>query len=153
MAITAIQLDNWAERTLVNGFQMNSMVQLDGAGVPDALAHGRELRVAVFETANFAVHMKYAIDCFQICMALGTGLIAGGGNVDASAVLAMTCHTPEGFCLGFVMDGAIVTGEACAVGCLREKSAGGLQMASRAIFFENGVRRREAAAAVNARVF
>jgi len=31
MAITAIQLDNWAERTLVNGFQMNSMVQLDGA--------------------------------------------------------------------------------------------------------------------------
>jgi len=68
-------------------------------------------------------------------------------------VLAMTCHTPEGFCLGFVMDGAIVTGEACAVGCLREKSAGGLQMASRAIFFENGVRRREAAAAVNARVF
>jgi len=31
---------------------MNSMVQLDGAWVPDALAHGRELRVAVFETAN-----------------------------------------------------------------------------------------------------
>lgn len=130
MAITAIQQDNWAERTLVNGFHMNRMVQLDGAWVPDALAHGSEFRVAVFETANFTVHMKYAIDCFQICMALGTGLIAGGGDVDASLVLAVTCHTLEGYCLGFVMDGAVVAGEACAVGGLRGKSASGLQMAS-----------------------
>jgi len=83
--------------------------------------------------------MKYAIDCFQICMALRHRMIAGVGMSMRPRARYDMSHT-RGFLFGFVMDGAIVTGEACAVGCLRRKSAGGLQMASRAIFFENGVR-------------
>jgi len=69
-----------------------------GSRTPSRMA--AKLRVTVFETANFAVHMKYAIDCFQICMALGTGLIAGGGNVDGPRARYDMSHT-RGFLFGF----------------------------------------------------
>jgi len=85
-------------------------------------------------------------------MAFSAGPIAGRAYVYATVVFAVAGGAFQAFDLIGVMDRAIVATQARSVGGLCGKPAGLPHMACRALVFEDGVRQRHPAAAIDARI-
>jgi len=108
--------------------------------------------MVVRETANMP---RIIVSCQlwpQIRMAFRAGQITGGGNVDAAAVLDVTCRASRRRNLRKMMSRPVMAIKAGAVGRLRGKRPGLQNVAGRAFFFENGVGFGHPAARVNAMV-
>ena len=86
-------------------------------------------------------------------MAFGAGLAAGGGNVDAATMFGVAGGAGQGVRLRRVVDGAVVTGKATAVGGFCGEDAGLLQVAGRAFLFKDGVGGAHASAGIDAGIF
>jgi hypothetical protein len=109
--------------------------------------------MSLLETANVIRDTVPAERRVQISMTFGASLIARGGNIDSAAMLTVANCACDGFCCASVVIGAVVAGEASRVCDVSGELASLPQVADRAFFFEDSVRPRESAAAVNPRVF
>ena len=156
MAVATFKLNVWTIRSATDRLHVNRVVQLDCARITrgDARdeAQRADFRMAVLETSNVRCEPRRAIPGLQVGVAFGASLIVGSGDVFAAAVFRVACSAPRSWRLGSVMYGAVMAVEASVVGSFHRIHAGLLHVTGGALFFENGVRFGQAAAAVNARV-
>ena len=94
MAVAAFEINDWPGGAPANGFQMDSVIESDRAGIARGGsgngAQRSELRMVVFEANNVILVLGAGTFASQIAMALRARLVAGGGKVDAAAMLGVT---------------------------------------------------------------
>src|SRR5712692_4276901 len=157
MAVATFELNGRTVWFTANRLHVNGVIQLDRTGVACGDARNGtqrgELRMAALEASDVKCVVRSAGACPQVAVAFSASLIAGGGDILAAAVFRVARFAGRSRRLRGVVYGPVVAGEASVVGSLRRKCASLLRVTGSAFFFEDGVRFREVAAAVNARVF
>lgn len=155
MAIGADELDDGAVGTTADGLHVEIVIEFDGARVGRFGANESDFGVAVLQGADVrGVGRGAAGSGAQVRVAFGASFIACGGDVDASAMLAMAGGAVGhgGGDLVRVVDGAVVAGFACAIHRFGGKLAGGLKVADFTLFFEDGVGGAHASTGEDARI-
>jgi len=94
MAVTTFEIDDWTGGPSANGFQMDRVIEFDRAGIACGdcghRAQRGEFRMVVFEAENVILVLGVGTFGVKIAMARRTRLVAGGGKIDAAAVLGVT---------------------------------------------------------------
>src|SRR5277367_4999094 len=109
--------------------------------------------MAIAETENGVGVVAGTAVGFEIGVALGAILIAGGQNVDATVVFGVALGAGDVFRGDVMVDGAVMATEAGRVFGFFGEGVGGFYMASGAVVGEDSVSFGHFAAAVDASVF
>jgi len=165
VAVPALQLDVRTVRSAPDWSHMNGMIKPDAAriavGIDAVPAQGLEFWMAIRQTVNVRRIVRRPGLAREVSMAGNAGLVAGSGNVDATAVFSVAFGASEMLSADgngavvsrpVVVCRAVVAVEAGGVGGLGGKGAGLPEVAGGAFFFENSVGARHAATGINAMV-
>lgn len=115
VAIDTFQLDV-TPGTFQVFFQVDLVIEFDSAGVAEACPQGSKFRVTGPERFDVSDDAELAVSGFQIGMACRAGLISSVQQFFGALVLNMTLDAVRRGDLLLLMDGTIVTGQACVVG-------------------------------------
>ena len=93
MAVAAFEIDDRAGGAPTNGLQMDSVIESDRAGITPGdsshCAQCSELRMVVFEANNVILVLGVGTFALEIAMTVSARLVAGGGKIDAAAMLGV----------------------------------------------------------------
>ena len=154
MAVGAVELDDGTVGALADGVHVDGVIEKDGAGIFRVVEKSREFRMAAFEACDVGGVVQWARGDAELRVALSTGLVAGRVELNTAAMfhVASGAGGDGGGDFIFVVPRAVVAGETGGVCGGGGEFAALRDMASGALFFDNGVGSAHGAAGVDARI-